>query len=289
MMKEGVPYAGVYRAPTSSTTPIVFGMVTTDRGDVVALLDTDGDPFAAYRYDPWGKPTTTVTQATTLIGSSLAAEIAARQVLRYAGYVYDADIGTSACGTYYLSARQYDPMTRQFLSRDPLKADGEESSYQYCGGEPASSVDPSGCHSVTYTWRITNIRFVAYTYAFRGWKVSAWGPVTLKISLQVRKSNTVSVNVSVSYSIISAALGYNVTASTSVSVAGSYAVKKGKYRWLGYSDVYAKRAFTVQRLRHVNGKTTVLSSTPGSAKKWLRYEINKASTAGPSRVPASPH
>ena len=119
-------------------------MVTTDRGDVVELLDTAGDPFAAYRYDPWGKPSTTATQATSLIGSSLAAEIGTRQVLRYASYVYDADIGTSTCGTYYLSARQYDPMTRQFISKDPQKADGEESAYQYCGAEPVGKVDPSG-------------------------------------------------------------------------------------------------------------------------------------------------
>ena len=31
-------------------------MITTDRGDVVELLDANGDPFAAYRYDAWGNP-----------------------------------------------------------------------------------------------------------------------------------------------------------------------------------------------------------------------------------------
>jgi hypothetical protein len=31
-------------------------MVTTDRGDVVELLDVYGQPFAAYRYDSWGNP-----------------------------------------------------------------------------------------------------------------------------------------------------------------------------------------------------------------------------------------
>jgi hypothetical protein len=29
-------------------------MVTTDRDDVVELLDTNGNPFAAYRYDASG-------------------------------------------------------------------------------------------------------------------------------------------------------------------------------------------------------------------------------------------
>jgi RHS repeat-associated protein len=64
-------------------------------------------------------------------------------VLRYASYCYDPE-----SGLYYLSARSYDPQTRQFLSKDDAKADGEESEYQYCGGNPAR-VDPSGDHEVT--------------------------------------------------------------------------------------------------------------------------------------------
>lgn len=65
--------------------------------------------------------------------------IASRQVLRYAGYVYDAE-----SGMYYCSARTYDPNTMQFLQKDPAKADGEESAYQYCGGDPVGKIDPSG-------------------------------------------------------------------------------------------------------------------------------------------------
>lgn len=44
----------------------------------------------------------------------------------------------------YLSARYYDPATCQFITKDPAKADGEESAYQYCGGDPVGKVDPSG-------------------------------------------------------------------------------------------------------------------------------------------------
>jgi hypothetical protein len=45
--ETGQPYAGIYREPQDSTAPIVFGLVTTDRGDVVELLDAAGNPFAA--------------------------------------------------------------------------------------------------------------------------------------------------------------------------------------------------------------------------------------------------
>jgi len=60
-------------------------------------------------------------------------------VLRYAGYCFD-----EHSGMYYLSQRYYDPATCQFITKDPAKADGEESAYQYCGGDPVGKVDPSG-------------------------------------------------------------------------------------------------------------------------------------------------
>ena len=149
--ENGKPYAGIYRNPGTSTAPVVFTMVTTDRGDVVELLDAAGNPFVAYHYDAWGNPqdryqapgnvaTGIYSQTTTLItNSQVATDIANRQVLRYARYCYD-----SESGLYYLSARSYDPTTRQFLSKDLARADGEESAYEYCTGNPVGHVDPSG-------------------------------------------------------------------------------------------------------------------------------------------------
>ena len=147
--EEGTPYGGVYRASGSST-PQYFEMVTDIRGDVVELLDANGNAFAAYRYDPWGLPTgagnyaTGIwTQSTSLVGSTLAGQIASRQVLRYAGYVFDSDTGL-----YYCSARYYDPATRQWITPDPDGADGQASRYQYCDGNSTVSVDSSGTATV---------------------------------------------------------------------------------------------------------------------------------------------
>jgi len=145
--ENGRPYAGVYRSPKESTTPLYFGILTTDRGDVVSLLDSAGAPFAAYRYDAWGKPTGTGnvdtgvwSKSTSLISLQVATDLATRQPLRYASYYYDAE-----SGFYYLSSRSYDPVTRQFLSKDLSRNDGEESAYQYCGGNPVAGVDPTVC------------------------------------------------------------------------------------------------------------------------------------------------
>ena len=111
------PYAGVY-STAATTTP--FQMVTTDRGDVVELLDASGARFASYRYDDWGVVSMTATATTSAITSAtVVSDIASRQPLRYAGYCYD-----EHSKLYYLSARSYDPLTRQFLSTDPAKADG---------------------------------------------------------------------------------------------------------------------------------------------------------------------
>lgn len=60
-------------------------------------------------------------------------------MLRYASYAFDGE-----SGLYYCSARYYDPATRQWTTGDPAKADGEESAYQYCGGDPIARFDPNG-------------------------------------------------------------------------------------------------------------------------------------------------
>ena len=149
--EEGVPYAGVYRS-SSLSGPVFFAVVTNRRGDVLELLDANGSAFAAYRYDPYGVPTgsgncgTGVwTSTTSLVNTAaLAGEIASRQTLRYAGYVYDPE-----SRLYYCQARYYDPVTRQWLTGDPAKDDGESSGYQYCCGSPVSSSDPRGTSMIT--------------------------------------------------------------------------------------------------------------------------------------------
>ena len=146
--EEGALWGGVYRSPAGSTSPVYFSLITTDRGDVIELCDAEGDPFAAYRYDAWGLPqgagsyATGIwidTDGTNLITSTLAGQIATRQVLRYASYAWDAE-----SALYYCSARYYDPATRQWTTGDPAKADGEESACQYCSGGPTESTDARG-------------------------------------------------------------------------------------------------------------------------------------------------
>jgi RHS repeat-associated protein len=141
---KGRPYAGVNRNLQTGVTHSFF-LVTTDRGDVIQLMDGAHNVFASYRYDVYGRPTDTTTQATNLLSAAWAAQICDQNVLRYASYCYDPH-----SGFYYLQQRYYDPLTRQFVSQDPLKADGDESPYQYCAGSPILQIDPTGERIAVY-------------------------------------------------------------------------------------------------------------------------------------------
>ncbi|MDO8963249.1 MAG: RHS repeat-associated core domain-containing protein [Coriobacteriia bacterium] len=137
--EDGKPLALVGSVPDTAT-PIVLAIATNDRGDVTALVDMSGNRVASWSYDPYGLPVDPTVYPGSL-GYGVA-RIADAQALRYAGYVYD-----EFSGLYYCSARYYDPATCQFISRDPAEADGEESAYQYCGGDPVGKVDPSGLYT----------------------------------------------------------------------------------------------------------------------------------------------
>ena len=149
--EEGRPYAGVYTSGTAG--PVTFLIATSDRGDVVALTNMAGLRFAHYTYDPYGNVLSATSNTVGgSINAAVAAAIAERQPLRYAGYVYDAH-----SQTYYLSQRHYDPATMRFLSKDPVRADGEESAYQYAAGDPVGKVDPTGLRAIVRSqlWKLT--------------------------------------------------------------------------------------------------------------------------------------
>jgi RHS repeat-associated protein len=114
-------------------------IVSNARGDVLELLDADGNALSYRHYAPYGELTNTDSQAAGSLSATQTAAIRDTVKLRYAGYVYDDE-----SGLYYCSARYYDPITCQFISKDPARADGEESAYQYCGGDPVGKVDSTG-------------------------------------------------------------------------------------------------------------------------------------------------
>ena len=71
-------------------------------GDIVKILDEDGQEKASYVYNAWGN-----------ILSQSEDELSSINPLRYRGYVYDEDTTL-----YYLQTRYYDPTTGRFINAD---------------------------------------------------------------------------------------------------------------------------------------------------------------------------
>ena len=116
------------------------------QGDVVGIVDNNGVLVVEYKYDAWGKPTSTWT---------LTAEYQALAVcnpFRYRGYVYDGETGL-----YYLRSRYYNSETSRWINVDSLL--NQESIlgnniFVYCLNDPIDMADETG-----------NLPFLAVTAA----------------------------------------------------------------------------------------------------------------------------
>ena len=72
-------------------------------GDVMEILDKDGNAVVSYLYDAWGAPIS--------ITGPMASTLGAQNPIRYRGYYYDTETGL-----YYLQSRYYDPVVGRFLN-----------------------------------------------------------------------------------------------------------------------------------------------------------------------------
>ena len=111
------------------------------QGDIVGILDANGNTVVEYTYDIWGK----------LLGiiGELADTIGAINPLRYRGYYYDTETTL-----YYLQSRYYSPDLMRFISQDdPVlsNAQGEplgSNLYVYCLNNPVMHVDYTGTDAI---------------------------------------------------------------------------------------------------------------------------------------------
>ncbi len=138
---EGVPLSLLYSG-------VNYLYATNLQGDVVAILDTNGNPVVEYTYDAWGNILT--------ISGSMAANLGMYNPLRYRGYVYDWETGL-----YYLQSRYYDPEMGRFINADGLVSTGQgfagNNMFAYCGNNPVNMCDPNGEFGVLTSLAIIGI------------------------------------------------------------------------------------------------------------------------------------
>jgi RHS repeat-associated protein len=115
-----------------------YRIVSDWRGDVRLVLDTTKTGSAAVveqiDYDEWGNVTNLVDPACTLGGTELCF-----QPFGFAGGLWEA-----ATGLVRFGARDYDPLARRWVSKDPIRFDGGINLYEYVGDDPINRIDLAG-------------------------------------------------------------------------------------------------------------------------------------------------
>lgn len=128
----------------SNNTPIYFTYNNATyyyeknmQGDIVAILDANGNTVVEYAYNIWGELVSTT--------GTLADTLGVINPLRYRGYYYDTETNL-----YYLQSRYYSTGLMRFISQDdPVfsNAQGEplgSNLYAYCLNNPVNNSDESG-------------------------------------------------------------------------------------------------------------------------------------------------
>ena len=127
---SGVPLTMVYNGNK-------FYYVTNLQGDVISIINGNGEEFVHYTYDAWGKILSVEGSATNLRFYN---------PLRYRGYVYDEETGF-----YYVSSRYYDPEIGRWINADttdvlslPYYHPGQYNLFSYCNNNPVNDRDDDG-------------------------------------------------------------------------------------------------------------------------------------------------
>ena len=108
---------------------VPYAYVKSLQGDIVAILDENGNTVVSYGYDAWGAPLWCTGELAETLGKV--------QPFRYKGYVYDEETGL-----YYLRSRFYNSSLCRFIDMDCLIHSGN--TFAYCCNSPASMHDVCG-------------------------------------------------------------------------------------------------------------------------------------------------
>mgnify|MGYP000856519059 FL=1 len=119
---------------------VPYAYVKSLQGDIVAILDENGNMVVSYGYDAWGAP--------LWCTGELAETLDKVQPFRHRGYVFDEETGL-----YYLRSRYYNPRCGRFINADTLVSTFQKSSkhnlFSYCGNSVISYMDPDGLLAIS--------------------------------------------------------------------------------------------------------------------------------------------
>ena len=118
-----------------------YAYVKSLQGDILAILDENGNTVVSYGYDAWGVPLWCTGELAETLGKV--------QPFRYRGYVFDEETGL-----YYLRSRYYSIRICRFINSDAVLLKTENfahNGYTYCSNNPIYFLDTSGtCVTCSY-------------------------------------------------------------------------------------------------------------------------------------------
>ena len=108
--------------------------ITNIHGDVIGILDSDGNTVVLYTYDAWGNCHSEWETYNPIFHIN---------PLRYRGYIFDEEMQL-----YYISSRYYSPDLGRWISADAFVSTGQgftgNNMFVYCGNNPVMFSDPTG-------------------------------------------------------------------------------------------------------------------------------------------------
>ena len=114
---------------------VPYAYVKSLQGDIVAILDENGNMVVSYGYDAWGAPLWCTGELAETLGKV--------QPFRYRGYVFDEETGL-----YYLRSRYYNPGWGRFANADAEIAVEaklwDAKLFLYCANNPVRYTDDGG-------------------------------------------------------------------------------------------------------------------------------------------------
>ena len=116
----------------------LYNYIYNVQGDVLKIIDSNGNPVIEYHYNVWGEPATICALETKYTA------FAELNPFRYRGYIWDAETEM-----YFLNSRYYMPSLCRFIILDEyvIGAVGDvinHNGYIYCGNKTVSREDENG-------------------------------------------------------------------------------------------------------------------------------------------------
>ncbi len=148
------------------------------QGDVIAIVNRDGDTVARYSYDAWGKCSITLDNS--------GVGIATINPYRYRSYYYD-----NETGLYYLQSRYYDPEVGRFINADDVETAINSNIllshnlFSYCFNSPVNMSDIYGYIPVWVVYAAAGAAlFGGVTYVIgKALGIEGWALAALTASL----------------------------------------------------------------------------------------------------------